>query len=187
MRADAMHAAQQSLGRQEQIVGEIMRLDARQPERRAVLRERTDRFRARQQRAARAFVDRPGARRGQVHRGVRIGQAPQIAAQQVAALVLRQEAGERGVRVGEYRCETVQEPVHLGRRGPGTRRAARSRRPARDAPAHRPAPGSSPRSRRTAASARCQDAGAASRCRTPGPAWCCPRSPPSGRERPAPR
>ena len=56
-------------------MGEIKRLDAGQAQGAAVLGEAADRVGARQQGAATAFVNRPGARRGHVGLRVGVGQA----------------------------------------------------------------------------------------------------------------
>src|SRR3712207_8711221 len=55
-------------------------------------------LRARQQGRARALVLAPGARRGQVHRGVGILQPAQVGVEQVAALGRRHVLGEGGDR-----------------------------------------------------------------------------------------
>ena len=110
---DGVHPTEQAFGRQEQPVGEIMRLDPRQAQRRAVLREGSHRVRARQQGAARSLIDRPGARRLHVDGRVGIGQPAQIGAQQIAALRLGDVAGEGRVHFGEDRGQPMHEPFHL--------------------------------------------------------------------------
>ena len=100
--ADPVHVPKQTFGRQEQAMREVVRLDPRQPQRGAILGEAADGLRARQQRAARAFIDRPGTGRRQMNRRIGVGQAAEVGAQQIGAFGLRQEAGERGVGFGEH-------------------------------------------------------------------------------------
>ncbi len=94
-------------------MGEVVRLDAREAERGAILRKGGDGIGTRQQGTARALVDRPGAGGGQMHRRIGVGEATQIPPQDVGALGLWQEPHEARVRVGEHGAHAVQEPLYL--------------------------------------------------------------------------
>jgi hypothetical protein len=102
-----------------------------------------------------------------MHHRVRVAQALEVVAQQVAALLGRKVLREVAQASGKTRRRPLRN--HSTSHGrPGTRRGARSRRPDPGAPARRRARASSPRSPRTAASARSRGSAAAPRCPQPG-------------------
>jgi len=109
----AAHMGQQPVLRQEQVVREVVRLDPRQAQRSAVLREACHRVRARQQGAATAFVLAPGPRRRQVHQRVGVAEPPQVGPQDVAPLLRRQVLDEGCPGIGEDAAKAGQEPLHL--------------------------------------------------------------------------
>ena len=76
---DAVHVRQQPAFRQEELVHEVVRLDAGEAEGGAVLREAGDGVGAGQEGGAGAFVDRPGAGGGEVDGGVGVGEAAEVA------------------------------------------------------------------------------------------------------------
>ena len=71
---DAVHVAEQAFGRQEQVVGEVVGLDAGEAEGGAVLGEGGDGVGGRQEGGAGALVDGPSAGGGLVDQGVRGGE-----------------------------------------------------------------------------------------------------------------
>ena len=169
------------------MLGEEMRLDARQPERQPVLAEGGDRLGVGQQGRAGALVDAPGARRRHVDARVGVDQAAVIGGEQIAALGFRQKPGKGAPRLGKHGAHAIEKPVDLALRGRERCRAGSARRHARDGSRHRAAPGSSPTSRRTPAIARCRARGAAARYRRRDGRACCRAISPSGVERPPPR
>ncbi len=146
-----------------------------------------DGFRAGEQGAAGAFVDRPGAGGRHVDRRIGVGQPAQIAAEQIATLLLGQEAGEIGVGVGEDHAQAVQEPFDLGLAAEehaaehaagdtvwvGLRIGQRQGR----------TPGAAEQNPAVDAEMPAQRVDVA----RPGPGWCSGPGCPCGRDRPAPR
>src|SRR3546814_6470890 len=92
--ADALDPLQQLVLLQEDAVPEVVRLDARQAERMALLAEGGDGLRRGQQRRAATLIDAPGAGGRQVHLGVWVVQALLEGGHEVAALGLRNDSHE---------------------------------------------------------------------------------------------
>ena len=90
----------------EQVLGEVMRLDARQPERQPVLAERGDRLGVGQQRRAAALVDAPGARRRHVHARIGVDQAAVVTVEEVA----RSASGRNPAKARQASGNTVRMP-----------------------------------------------------------------------------
>ena len=97
----------------EQVLGEEMRLDARQPERQPVLAKRGDRLGVGQQRRAAALVDAPGARRRHMDARVRVDQSAVVPGEQIGALGFRQKPGEGAPRLREHGAHAIEKPVDL--------------------------------------------------------------------------
>ena len=159
--------------REKAVVDEVVRFDACDRERCCVVFAAREAVGARNQRRTCALVTVPCARRRQVDAGVRVGEPRVVALQQVAALALRQELGERAPRLGKDVAHAAHEPVDL--------RASREEDAAQHEAQHAvgmrfgigDARASSPTSRRTAASARrCRCSRRRSRSATGAPSCC---------------
>src|SRR5579875_3575676 len=108
-----VHPRQEPFRRQEEAVGKVIGLDPGQAERGAVLRKRRHGFGIGQERAADSLIDRPRARRRQMHRRIRIRQAAQVTAEQILAFALGQKIGKGGMRFGEKGGKAVEKPLHF--------------------------------------------------------------------------
>ena len=111
----AVDAREQRIVGQEDIVHEVMRLDASYGQRDGVFVEVCHQLRIGQQGRARAFIAAPRVRRRHVHSRVGIGQAAIVAAEQVASLSLGKKAGERAPCFRKDKPHLVEEPLDLQR------------------------------------------------------------------------
>ena len=113
--AQPRHAFEQRVSGQEEAVHEVVRLDAGDCQRGSILVEVCDQVGIGQQRGARALVAAPGVRRWHMDGGIGMGQSAVIAAEEIAAFRLRQEACKRAPSFWKKEADVVHEPADLQR------------------------------------------------------------------------